>query len=331
MENKKPTALLIDGHNTFMRAYAVDPSLSTNGDPIGGVKGFLKILQRELRDLNVERVIVVWDGPGGSRKRRLINNQYKQGRKPVSLSKNLNRHSEGFTDDQKKENVAWQMSKVMEYLNEFPVIQLMMEDVEADDVIAYLTGASSLNGWNKIVYSNDKDFLQLCNESVRVYRPIKREMRDVDNILEEHGIHPTNFAMARAIVGDTSDNLPGIKRVGLKTVKSCFEFLGEEKTYTFSDIKQYCMYTKSKKQAYKNILENFDLVEQNYKIMQLYSPMMSIQTKNKIDYALNNAAYELNFTNLLVKMSKDGFGHWNWDTLKQKMRYIVKSNRVSTN
>ena len=157
-----------------------------------------------------------------------------------------------------------------------------------------------------------------------------RMTKTVDDILEEHGIHPVNFAMARAIAGDASDNLPGIKRVGLKTVRACFEFLKENKSFLFSDIEQYCMYTKSKKKAYKNILEDIALVKQNYKIMQLYSPMLSIQAKQSVDYAVSNAAYEFNFTNLLIKMSKDGFGHYNWDNLKQKMRYIVKSNRVST-
>ena len=326
------TALLIDGHNTFIRAYTVDPSLSTNGDPIGGVKGFLKILQKELRELSVERVIVVWDGAGGSRKRKAINKAYKEGRKPVRLSRHLNRHSEGFTEEQKKQNRAWQMTKAMEYLNELPVVQLMVPDVEADDGIAYLAKAPVLEGWNKIIYSNDKDFFQLCSPTVKVYRPVLKEnkMKDVESILEEHGIHPVNFAMARAIVGDSSDNLVGVKRVGLKTVKNCFEFLKDPKSYTFSDIEQYCMYTESKKQAYKNILTDMNLVKENYKIMQLYSPMISVPAKNDIDHAVQNAAYEFNFTNMLIKMSHDGFGHYNWDNLKQKMRYIVKSNRVST-
>jgi len=326
------TVLLIDGHNTFIRAYTVDPSLSTNGDPIGGAKGFLKILQKELRELKVERVVVVWDGKGGSKKRKAINSAYKAGRKPVSLSRHLNRHSENLTDEQRNQNRAWQMTKAIEYLNELPIVQLMVPDVEADDVIAYLAYSPFLEGWKKIIYSNDKDFFQLCSDTVKVYRPVLKEnkMKSVDNILEEHGIHPVNFAMARAIAGDSSDNLVGIKRVGLKTVKSCFEFLKEPKSYTFSDIEQYCMYTKSKKKAYENILTGMNLVKENYQIMQLYSPMISIQSKNDIDHAVTNAAYELNFTNVLIKMSKEGFGHYNWETLKQKMRYIVKSNRVST-
>ena len=326
------TALLIDGHNAFIRAYTVDPSLSTNGDPIGGVKGCLKILQKELRELSVERVIIIWDGPGGSQKRRAINSNYKVGRKPLRLSPHLNRHSENLTDEEKYQNRAWQMNKAMEYLNELPVVQLMVPNVEADDVIAYLANGSVLNNWNKIIYSNDKDFFQLCSNSVRIYRPVLKQnkMKSVDDILEEHGIHPVNFAMARAIAGDTSDNLPGVKRVGLKTVRSCFEFLKEEKSYMFSDIEQYCKYTKSKKKAYENILKDIDLVKENYKIMQLYSPMLSIQAKQSIDHAVSNAAYEVNFTNLLIKMSKDGFGHYNWDNLKQKMRYIVKSNRNKT-
>ena len=326
MRNK---ILLIDAYNVFFRAYTVDPSLSANGMPIGGVKGFLKIIQKTLREIDVERVVVAWDGPGGSTKRRKINEGYKDGRKPPRRA--TNRHSEDFSDEQRQENISWQLSKTMEYLNHLPVVQVLIPGIEADDVIAYMTKASCLSDWDKIIYSNDKDYLQLCNEEVTLYRPIVQKTHTVENIIEEFGIHPNNFALARALVGDSSDNLPGVKGIGMKTVKNCFGFLSEEKSYTTEDIQRYCTETDSGKKAYKSVLENIDLVADNYKVMQLYTPLISYRDKKMSDYALNNAAYEFDFTSMLIQMSKDGFGDYNWDTLKQKMRYIVKSNRVKTN
>ena len=66
--SKRKRTIIIDALNMYFRAYIVDPSLSTNGQPIGGTKGFLKILQKLLRETQANRVIVAWDGPGGSRK-----------------------------------------------------------------------------------------------------------------------------------------------------------------------------------------------------------------------------------------------------------------------
>ena len=59
--------LIVDALNAYLRAYIVDPSISTNGDPIGGLKGFIKILQKLVRTTNPDNVIVVWDGPNGSK------------------------------------------------------------------------------------------------------------------------------------------------------------------------------------------------------------------------------------------------------------------------
>ena len=87
-ENKN-RVLVIDALNMYFRSYIVDPSLSTNGQPIGGVKGFLKILQKLVRETKPDEVVVVWDGPGGSRKRKTMNKNYKEGRKPIRLNRGI--------------------------------------------------------------------------------------------------------------------------------------------------------------------------------------------------------------------------------------------------
>jgi len=67
----QPRVLIIDALNMYFRAYIVDPSLSSNGQPIGGVKGFLKILQKLVRETKPDQIVIAWDGAGGSQKRKL--------------------------------------------------------------------------------------------------------------------------------------------------------------------------------------------------------------------------------------------------------------------
>ena len=82
--------LIIDALNMFFRCYARDPSIALSGNPAGGCVGFMKSLQKSIRLTQPDDVIIVWDGGGGSRKRRTINKNYKLGRKVVHLPKDMN-------------------------------------------------------------------------------------------------------------------------------------------------------------------------------------------------------------------------------------------------
>ena len=163
----KKRVLIFDGLNAYIRAYIIDPSLSTNGQPIGGVKGFIKILQRHVRESQPDEVIIVWDGPNGSKKRKSIDKNYKAGRKPIRL----NRAFHNLTDDEELRNKMWQQTRLIEYFNNMPIIQFMLPEVEADDVIAFITQMPEYKGWQKIVVSNDKDFMQLCDDETILWRP----------------------------------------------------------------------------------------------------------------------------------------------------------------
>ena len=90
----KPRILIIDALNMYFRAYIVDPSLSTNGQPIGGLKGFLKILQKLVRDTKPDQIVIAWDGAGGSQKRISIDKGYKEGRKPIRLNREIRNMTE---------------------------------------------------------------------------------------------------------------------------------------------------------------------------------------------------------------------------------------------
>jgi len=325
MKSENKRVLIVDALNMYIRAYIVDPSLSRHGQPIGGLKGSLKILQKLVRTTKPDNIIISWDGPDGSRKRKTMDKNYKSGRKPIRL----NRAFHNLTEDEEIQNKIWQQSRLIEYLNQMPIVQTMIEQVEADDVISYVCNLKHYDGWQKIIVSNDKDFMQLCDEETVLWRPIKDEFLNTNRIIEQTGVHPTNMALARAIIGDTSDNLPGVKGVGFGTVSKRLQFLSEDKTFTIDDVIDHCeqQLQENKLKVFNNIVDSKELIEHNYKMMQLYSPQMSIQSKMVVKDSVENFDFTFNKTGILKMMIDDGFGELNWEDLKASLNKII-SDRV---
>jgi len=312
--------LIIDALNAYLRAYIVDPSISSNGQPIGGLKGFIKILQKLVRETKPDNIIIAWDGPDGSRKRKTMDKNYKAGRKPIRL----NRAIRNLTEDEELANKMWQQKRIIEYMNEMPIIQVLIPQIEADDIISYVTQMNHYDGWQKIIVSNDKDFMQLCDEETVLWRPTVNEMLNTKRIVETTGVHPRNMALARAMAGDASDNLPGIKGAGLKTIQKRLPFLGEDKDYNIPDVLDYCIKSTkgSRVKFYDSVIENKKLVEHNYKMMQLYAPQMSVQAKQFTQEAVTNFECDFNRTELIRMMREDGFGELNWEDLKSQLNKI---------
>ena len=217
--------LIIDQLNLFFRNYIVNPSLSTNGAPIGALKGCFQSLQKICRESKPDLIVICWDGEGGSKKRKLMKKDYKAGRKPIRLNRSIRNMSEG----QEVENKFWQQTRLVEYYNQVPIVQFMFKGTEADDIIAYLSQLKEFEKAEKLIVSSDKDFFQLLTAKTVQYRPVQKEILNQKSILEKFNVHPTNFAMARAMEGDKSDNIEGIGGLGLKTVAKRFPFLKEER------------------------------------------------------------------------------------------------------
>ena len=320
---KTKRLMIVDALNAYYRAYIVDPSLSSNGDPIGGVKGFLKILQKLMREIQPDQVIICWDGAGGSKKRKSINKNYKEGRSPIRL----NREIRNLTENQELLNKVWQQTRLVEYLNQMPLIQLMFENVEADDLVAYLLQLGYFDGWQKVVVSSDKDFIQVLDSETLLYRPTQKEILNTGRVIDKYGIHPNNFALARAIAGDKNDNLDGVRGVGLTTIKNRFPFLGEEHCYNIKDILSHCKKNVDKFKAYERIAESKDLIRQNYKLMQLSAPNISATSKRKTVKTIENCEFSFNKTEVLKMMNADGFGDTSWTTMFQIFKRIVVDNK----
>lgn len=255
--------LIVDGMNLFIRAFAATPTLNEDGRHIGGLSGFLKSLAATIRLIHPTRVVVVFDGKGGSVNRRKILPDYKQRR---AMNSRLNRVA-GFEDVSDEQlSRKYQLLRVSQYLNELPITTMIIDDIEADDTIAYLCNYFK---HDVVILSNDRDFLQLVSDRVRVYTPTKKKLYTPANLLEECGVWCENYAIYKALIGDKSDNIKGIHGLGDKTILKQFPMLGIESKIDVDEFAAMCMQYDGKIKSLITLRDNIETFRTNYKLMQL--------------------------------------------------------------
>lgn len=309
--------ILIDGFNTFIRAYVANPALTPNGNPIGGCLGFLKCIQKYMKDENPADIIIVWDGYGGSIKKKQFFKEYKENRIPPRLNRFINNLDPGNIE----ENKLWQLQRLIEYLNLMPVLQIVCDYVEADDLIGYLINNDHLGKYDqKIIVSNDKDFIQLIREDVIQIRPTTEERLDINKVLELYKIHPNNWVLAKAVCGDDSDNIPGIEGCGFKTLAKRFPCLHDDEGCGTVELKRLCQEQidkKTKVKIYSEILKTFDIVERNLFLMSLGDVDISRNCLDKILYSITNFSAEFKNMSMMKLLMEDGLMGTNFDQLKR--------------
>lgn len=273
------TVLLVDALNLFTRHFVANPSMSIHGHHAGGMVGFLNGIRLLNERLRPSQVIVIWEG-GGSSRRRAIYSQYKAQRRAQKLNR--------FYGDEIPDSVQGrnnQISVIVEILKKTPVSQIYVPDCEADDVIGYLA-RYKLKDNKKVIVSSDRDFYQLLNENVSMFSLSKKRFILPETVLKENGISANNFCLARAICGDTSDNIGGIKGAGIKTVSKRFSGMASSQSMTIDDIinesKKMSMGKRIPK-IYKEILSNEDIVKRNWKLMYLDTNNLSAYQIKNID------------------------------------------------
>ena len=278
VDNEKPndSVLLIDGMNLFIRVFSAIPTTNEDGVHVGGIVGFLRSLAFNINMIRPTRTIIVFDGKGGSNRRRKIFPQYKMGRK---MSYRLNRAHNFLTREEEQQMMIRQLNRVVEYLECLPVSIMNMENIEADDVIGYLSKHIYKNNKTTIV-STDKDFLQLVDETTSIYSPTKKKMYNEDEVFEEYGIHPKNFLLFRMFDGDKSDGIPGVNGIGMKTLVKLFPFMKTKEKYTLDDI--YRSAETQKNPLCEKVLQSKDLLDLNKQLMDLEDGIISGQTKLKV-------------------------------------------------
>jgi len=322
--------LIVDALNTFMRSYAAIPTLDDDGNHIGGMAGFMKSLGFAIRSFKPTRVVLVFDGKGGSQRRRKIYKEYKANRKPPTR---LNRQYDMTTDEQEKENMKYQLVSLVEMVECLPVSILALDNIEADDTIAYMSELVTKNGGTSIIYSTDKDFLQMVNENVKVYNPVKKKTFDVDVILETYGVHPDNFVFFRSLLGDKSDNIDGIKGAGEKTLlKYIPEFADPSVEVNLNLIEQKYADIKKKPKVVETILDNTSIVNRNMQLMNLRDVDINIDAKMKILHKFEEGCPPLRKTDLTKLMVKtkiissiQNYDEWITFSFNPLARYYGKS------
>lgn len=259
--------LLVDGTNTFIRCWAANPSMDENGNLTGGFVGFLKSIGYAIKLLAPSRCIIVFDGVGGSFKRRQLFPDYKQHRKGrIRLNRAYEEMDDATTEE---EQMKKQYLRLIHYLQVLPVNMLSIDHVEADDVIAYLATDYFKDSNRVYIMSSDKDFLQLCTGNVNVYSPTKKRIYGPAEVLAEYQIHPNNFVLFRAMDGDDSDNINGIEGAGPKTIVKHFPWLADEKQHQTQELVSYAENLRNKYKVMEQVASNKTLIDRNVALMQL--------------------------------------------------------------
>lgn len=275
--NKNSRVLIVDGLNTFIRAYAASPVTNGDGEHVGGVSGFLLSIGHAIKAINPTRLVIVFDGKDGSARRRSLYPDYKANRK---VKIRLNR---SITVD-KEDNQLQQLMRLTEYLSILPLTTIVVDRSEADDVIAYLSNDYLAQKDSQVfIMSSDKDFMQLVDDRVHIWSPTKKKMFYKEDVIEDFKVPPTNFALYRALIGDDSDNIPGVMGLGAPTLLDKFpKFATEPMT-----IDEFFQYTKelalsSKAKIYQKVLDAESDVRLYLEVIQLGVSNISMSNKMKI-------------------------------------------------
>ena len=259
--------LVIDGLNTFIRVFSAVPALNDDGQHIGGVTGFLRSVAAVVRLIKPTRCIIVFDGKGGSRRRKDIYPEYKANRANKTA---FNRYKEFASLEDEQDSMRRQFGRVIQYLNCLPITTLSIDNVEADDIMAYIANEIYTDQKNRVtICSTDRDFLQLVNDRISVWSPIKKKMYTPSVMKEEFGFNSTNYLIYRSFIGDKSDNIPGLKGVGPKSLVKYFPVFTEDREITIDELVQYANDVDKKYKVHTLVSENKELLELNYKLMQL--------------------------------------------------------------
>ena len=314
--------LIIDGLNTFIRSFAVNPSINDDGLHIGGMIGFLRSIRYTCDILKPSRCIIVFDGKGGSPKRRKLYPEYKATRK---VKKRLNRNVDWGTAPQDEQaSMRQQMGRVVEYLEQLPLTLISIDNVEADDVMAYIS-QQVLTESEIFLMSTDKDFLQLVDDRVKVWSPTKKKLYTKKEIFEEYGIPSNNILTYRILDGDKSDNINGIPGCGIKSIIKYIEPISEDKDFGVMELFDYVKKSDSKIKLLENIKNSVNLIKRNYLLMQLNKVDIPGHVKLKVQEAVHRKIPQLIKHRFQVMFLKDKLS----TQIKNLDSWIMEFTRLS--
>lgn len=281
--------LMIDGLNLFFRNFAMLNAVNPDGIHVGGLGGFFRSLGALIRQIQPTSVYVVFDGAGSANNRKNLLPEYKSGRNLQRITNWEVFDSHEDEDDSKIDQIV----RIIQYLKTLPVKTVSIDKVEADDIIAYLSNTLPKQKEDKVfIVSSDKDFIQLVNENVIVYRPMEKEFYTEETVKEKFNMSPTNFIIYKTLMGDNSDKVKGVKGLGEKKLYKLFPELSE-RDLSLDDIYNICESKFKENVIYARIIQDIDSLEKNYKIMDLSNPMLDENDKRYLNQVVKSK--ELNY------------------------------------
>jgi len=293
--------LLIDSMNTFLRSFAMIPAINPQGNHVGGLVGFMKSLGYAIKLIQPTRVVLVFDGQGNITNRRNTYADYKANREIKRIT-NFNVFS---TLEEESDSISTQMMRLLDYLKCLPVNISIIDKIEADDTIAYLS--QKLKD-DVIIYSADQDFLQLVNNRVTVYSPIKKKFYKSKDVFEQYGLYPQNFITMKCLMGDKSDNLPGVKGLGPKKLMKFFPEIAGDKKFTLQEAYQKATDKVEEHGIYGNVHLFKKQLEINYELMCLEDIELLEADQQELDELIENNPYNFNKSRFLGMYEKDLLG-----------------------
>ncbi len=193
------TIYLVDGSAYIYRAYhAITPLSNSQGLPTHAVLGFVNMTNRLLREKSPQFLAIAFDSRGPVFRHDLYD-QYKANRPPMPA------------------DLSVQIPYIKRFVRAAGILLLEQEGVEADDILASAVHHFSSLGHPLVLISGDKDLLQLVDAQVTMWDPMQNKMMDPPAVLAKYGVGPERLLDLMALIGDSSDNVPGVPGIGLKT------------------------------------------------------------------------------------------------------------------
>jgi 5'-3' exonuclease len=300
------SVLLVDGDNLLTIGFYGVKNYFYKDRHIGGIYHFLNTLRRSFETYHLDKIVVFWDGKEGSQTRRNIYDNYK-----------LNRRSR-LRSDEEISSYNYQRDRIKQYLEEVYVRQGEYEYCETDDCIAYYSQNSPNE--KKIIYSSDGDLTQLVSENTQIFNPSHQKIyKPNDTIVYSHEeVLIENVKLIKMLCGDPSDNISGIKNLGLKRLLTLFPEI-KTKHITLEDVleKTNQLFEQDKdNKLIKNLLTGVtkhgvfgdEFFYINKKIVSLEEPLLTDDAKENIDSLINELLDPegRSYKNTMKMMLEDG-------------------------
>ena len=199
--------ILVDGSSYLFRAFhALPPLVSSKGQPTGAVKGVINMIRSLMKNYEDSNIAIVFDAKGKTFRSKIYT-EYKANRPPMP------------------DELRSQIQPIHQIIEAMGLPLLIISDVEADDVIGTLSGQATEAGISTLISTGDKDLAQLVNDKVTLINTMTNELLNNESVVAKFGVAPNRIIDYLALMGDKSDNIPGVPSVGPKTaVKWLLEY-----------------------------------------------------------------------------------------------------------